>query len=826
MQGLADIFAELIEDFDDGGFGDHSNSCNWETGEPNSKGYRSMKNPSASGNAVTIEDTCGKTTGLTHEELLHDSTIISHSAYLMTQKNNDQEAITPEQLAYLYYTAIPFIVTDMSYEQFRDLITTIAMQLRDNKDVPDKYALNDSQIMNIINAFDAVGISRSGYARTFSAAYSSDAEFTVYNANSEKYSECHLTVAHSSDGEKVIDNDLSEPVFDLGGLEPGIYTMTISDRNGGVTYEIRDFIVNKELPDNKAGEYKKSENLKTKFGSLKRSVALVLDVSGSMRGTPISETIQAAVKFVDYVLTENPSVDISLVPYSDYANTAVISSSDRAELVDAIQKLRADGGTNMYDGIDKAYELLEQTDSDRKLMFVMSDGYPETGPTGEDGKYDSAIRKRASEVKDKGVIMYSLGFFHKLDGTQLQEAQKLMNDIASPGYSYNVKTSEDMAYAFNDLADNVGGKYSIVVRIACPVDVTVKCSGEVLSSDPEDLSTRASFGSLGFEGENNEIKVLRLDNDTNYEICINGTGEGTMDYSISFADEDGEYSDVRTFSDVPISKGTIISTNTKASGKTVLDVDSDGDGKFDESYTAGKNGKGKVKGKAAKTAAAIIIGILLTVFVIVECIFAYRRSKKNKVCRKCGGVVGKDTRFCRVCGEEVHRVPLWLPETEKREKQSPTVITAKLVAMGICTLITISVVTIYRSAATTVFMQLRDQELVSAERLYDGSVSDSSIQKKYLSFLTERYIKQVNSKCGSGDYSQSSADAVYDSVFQMDMGGASDLADDYLKEHGIEPVRKPKKEKQEVTTEYDIFGYEEPTAKSGKKNRNDPFGGF
>ena len=50
--------------------------------------------------------------------------------------------------------------------------------------------------------------------------------------------------------------------------------------------------------------------------------------------------------------------------------------------------------------------------------------------------------------------------------------------------------------------------------------------------------------------------------------------------------------------------------------------------------------------------------------------------------------------------------------------------------------------------------------------------------------------------------------------------------DDYLKEHGIEPVRKPKKEKQEVTTEYDIFGYEEPTAKSGKKNRNDPFGGF
>ena len=131
---------------------------------------------------------------------------------------------------------------------------------------------------------------------------------------------------------------------------------------------------------------------------------------------------------------------------------------------------------------------------------------------------------------------------------------------------------------------------------------------------------------------------------------------------------------------------------------------------------------------------------------IVECIFAYRRSKKNKVCRKCGGVVGKDTRFCRVCGEEVHRVPLWLPETEKREKQSPTVITAKLVAMGICTLITISVVTIYRSAATTVFMQLRDQELVSAERLYDGSVSDSSIQKKYLSFLTERYIKQVNSR--------------------------------------------------------------------------------
>jgi hypothetical protein len=387
-----------------------------------------------------------------------------------------------------------------------------------------------------------------------------------------------------------------------------------------------------------------------------------------------------------------------------------------------------------------------------------------------------------------------------------------MKTIASPGYSYNIRSSEDLAYTFDDLADNIGGNYSVVVRIACPVDVTVKCGGEYLCSSAEQLNTRASFGSLAFEGENDEVKVLRLNDDSNYELCINGTGDGEMDYTISFADSDGEYSDVRTFEDIPISKGTVIATNTRSSGKTTLNVDTDADGKFDEKYTAGKNGKGRNIGKILFIIISITLGVLILAFAVFEIVMACRNSKYNKICHKCGAAVDDTTKFCIVCGEAVVRKPLFvLPcSASDRPKQTPTAITAKLVVMGICTLITVSVVTVYRSAATTVYKQLRNQELVSAEMLYNSSVEDTEVQKKYLSALTKRYLKQVDSKFSSGDLSEEEVKSIYDTVYQMDMGDASDDAEEKLKELGVVPKRIPKKKKEEEESASSI--------KPGKKN--------
>ncbi|MBR4626766.1 MAG: VWA domain-containing protein [Ruminococcus sp.] len=799
--GLSDLFAELIEDYSNGGF---NNSCDWVSA-PDSKGAtRSISDPASTGNTRTLDEAAGSTCGLSAEEQYRDSTLISHTAYRMTQGIGNFEALTTEQLAYLYYNSLGLMPYGMNYEQFRDTIVTAAIEL--NRASGSSTKLSDSQLMNVIAAFDEAGISGAGTCRIFEKAYSNNAEFTVYDHAYSPYSDYHLTVIRVSDGTAVIDKDCTSSSFTLEGIAPGIYRIIVTDnKNKSIRYTSDDILVS----DSSTGDYRSTDRIITKFGALQRSISLVLDVSGSMDGTPMRETKNAAVKFVDYVLTENPSIDISLITYSSSASQNILSSSNRDELVNAIQRMSAYGRTDMYDGIAFGDTALESSQNPRKLMFVMSDGFPNAGPTGNDGSYSTAIIKKANEVKDKGTIIYSLGYFHDYSGaeTSVSEAQKLMNDIASPGCAYNIKDTNDLAFVFDELADSVGGSYSIVVRIACPVNVTVKCGGETLSSDPDNLSTRTSFGSLSFEGDNDEIKVLRLNDDTNYELCINGTGEGEMDYSISFADEEGEYSDVRTFKSIPISSDTVIATNTKSSSKTELKVDSDGDGKFDKTYISGKNGVGKEKGKTLKIVLWILAAVIFTGLLIAELCFARRRSMKNKACSKCGAPLSPEMRFCRVCGEEKHRIPVWLPERAPREKQSPTVITAKLVTMGICLLMTLNVVTIYRSAATTVFDQICDQELVSAQMLYDSSVEDSGMQKKYLSMLTKRYIKQVEEKREAGDFSDSAANSIYTTVFEMDMGAASDLAKDYLEKQGIKIEKRSKKDPVPEPTSENFYNF-------------------
>ena len=83
-----------------------------------------------------------------------------------------------------------------------------------------------------------------------------------------------------------------------------------------------------------------------------------------------------------------------------------------------------------------------------------------------------------------------------------------MEKIASEGCHYEVSSSEDLVFFFEDVAGQIGGQKYIYVKVACPVDVSVTYKGETLSSAENDQNLRTSFGTLSFrenEGkENNE----------------------------------------------------------------------------------------------------------------------------------------------------------------------------------------------------------------------------------------------------------------------------------------------------------------------------------
>ena len=336
-----------------------------------------------------------------------------------------------------------------------------------------------------------------------------------------------------------------------------------------------------------------------------------------MSGTPIEETKDAAHRFVSSVLGQNAAVGIVSYDYDSMLQLGF--SADESVLGSAIDGIRTGGRTNTYAGLATAASLLSTVDSDEKIIVLMSDGMPNEGLTGDD------LIEYAQSLKDEGISIYTLGFFQDLYSSDKYEAQQLMEALASDGCHYEVADADDLQFFFGDIADQVNGQRYIYIRIACPVDVTVKYKGEKLCSEEDSLSTRTSFGSLSFENTedgDDTAKVLRLKEGALYDIKIEGNASGSMDYTVGYMDENGEYTDFRRFEDIDVGRRTVIDTVAGNMGDTTLSVDSDGDGSYDEVYTASENGEGKPLDRTLTYVAfgvccASLLGAVISTVIIV-----------------------------------------------------------------------------------------------------------------------------------------------------------------------------------------------------------------
>ena len=366
-------------------------------------------------------------------------------------------------------------------------------------------------------------------------------------------------------------------------------------------------------------------------GSDERDIALVLDVSGSMGGTPMNETKNASEKFINTVLKEDSSIGV--VTYDNTSMCIADFCMNERYLTNAIQNLNSGGGTNMEAGLSQAYSMLQSSNAKKKIIVLMSDGEPNEGKTGDE------LIEFAETIKNEGIYIYTLGFFS--NSHDKTSPQALLENIASEGCHFEVENADDLIFFFGDIADQINGQKYIYIRIACPVDVTVTYDGETLCSIEENLNTRTAFGSLTFEdnekgtdsSSDNRVKILRLKEGIDYDIQIEGNGNGYMDYTIRFMDDTGEYTDLRKFSDIKITEQTVIDTVATNSDATILNVDENGDGKYDLKYKATENAEGELVNDTYLIYIYIAVGVVAFILVVVAIILIMKhlKSKKSKL---------------------------------------------------------------------------------------------------------------------------------------------------------------------------------------------------
>ena len=389
-----------------------------------------------------------------------------------------------------------------------------------------------------------------------------------------------------------------------------------------------------------------------------RDIVLVLDVSGSMSGTPMEETKKASMNFIDTILEEDASIGI--VTYDDNAEQLANFSVDKDHLTEIISALSDGGGTNIEAGLTEAQSMLDSSSAKKKIIVLMSDGEPNEGKEGEE------LIAYADQIKNDDILIYTLGFFENMGGNK-SSAQYLMEQLASDGCHYEVANADDLVFFFEDMADQINGQKYIYIRIACPVDVSVTYNGETLNSAEENQVLRTDFGTLTFEDSEEtssnqaeeQIKVLRLKEGVDYNVKIVGTGRGIMDYTIGFMDENGDYSDFRRFEDIKITKETVIDTVATVSEESVLNIDEDGDGNYDLKLRADENGFGE-EVKQVPWLYIVIGGIIFVLVVVLVVILKVCNKKRraeiraiSKYCGNCGAKLENSEKVCRHCGRPV-----------------------------------------------------------------------------------------------------------------------------------------------------------------------------
>ncbi len=324
-------------------------------------------------------------------------------------------------------------------------------------------------------------------------------------------------------------------------------------------------------------------------------IVMVLDNSSSMKGDPIEYTKEAAYAFAQNVISQNANVGI--VAYNKTAESICDLTANLEELKAKIYGIETHYATNIEKGLIAAQEMLAASSAERKIIVLMSDGVPNLGKLGDD------LVAYSDTLKSGGITIFTLGFFTDLKDAEIVQAQYLMEKIASTGYHYEIDETHNLSAFFGDIADVINGQKYIYMRVAGPADITVSYGSESLCSIVSRLSTRASFGTLGFEAQDAQqadsfgelgedsgtVKVLRLKDGINYRIRIDGSDQGNVNFSIGYMDENGSYADLRKFEEVPIIGGGRMDTVAGTGDKTTLKVDRDGDGNYDHYYEAGMN---------------------------------------------------------------------------------------------------------------------------------------------------------------------------------------------------------------------------------------------
>lgn len=216
------------------------------------------------------------------------------------------------------------------------------------------------------------------------------------------------------------------------------YTFTGSDNLPSIKKGNSDFIV-------ALSALSSTSNLKTVVKtSVPLDIVLVLDTSGSMRGTKLNSLKNAAGSFISATAEENDGLDISkqsriaIVSFASGSNVRqnldYITNRNEQRYIDSINSLRADGATYAEEGLKEAQSQFANNSRSgaKKVVIFFTDGEPNHS-NGFDNEVAADAVNTAYKMKQNDVTIYAVGVMNGADASVTDDDgfNEYMNGVSS-----------------------------------------------------------------------------------------------------------------------------------------------------------------------------------------------------------------------------------------------------------------------------------------------------------------------------------------------------------------------------------------------------------
>lgn len=265
-------------------------------------------------------------------------------------------------------------------------------------------------------------------------------------------------------------------------------------------------------------------------------IILVLDRSGSMAGSPLSNMKIGAKTFIDIIDEATDSSRDGTIGFGSrigivsFADTAAVNAplmTSAADLKSAVDALTAGGSTNHADAFETAAQLFDPASTNAKVIVLFTDGKTTAGPPPSPA---------AAAARADGIVIYCIGLIGS-DGIDVS----VLNDWATnPDDSHVAVTPDEseLEDLFADLAANISkpGATNIVIDEIVNADFQIlsinsPTKGTAMMVNASTLQWKIpELGASGNEGASLEFFIKHI-----------GQTSGTklVNQSITYSDTEG-----------------------------------------------------------------------------------------------------------------------------------------------------------------------------------------------------------------------------------------------------------------------------------------------